>query len=94
MPLAYHKLEKTAILGKILVDQQLLQGITGCWVVNFAVHRQFAGFLDVGGGINVHVADAVCVAHDWDASVVLDVADQRIAAPWDDLLISGLLLNA
>ena len=81
----YHELEEAAVAGEVLVHQQLLQGVAGGGVVDLAVHCQAAGLGDVGGGINIHVADAVGMAHDWDACVVLDMAHQRIAAPWNDL---------
>ena len=78
-------MEEAAVLGEGLVHQQGLQRVAGGGVVDLGVHRQGAGAADVGGGVHVHVADAVCVAHDGDARVLLDVAHQRVAAARDDL---------
>ena len=82
---ADHELEEAAVAGQVPVHQQLLQGIAGGRVVHLAVHRQAASLTDVGGGVDVHVADAVGVAHHGDARVVLDVAHQGIAPSWNHL---------
>ena len=75
------------------MDQQGLGGAAGGDVLHLGVHRHLQRFVEVGGGVDVHVADAVGVAGDGDLRVVHDVADEVVAAAGDDQVDGVVLLQ-
>lgn len=67
------------------MHEDLLHSIAGGRVVCFGIDHQTTGGLDVGLTVDVHVADAVRMAHHWDLGVLLDVGHQSVAATGNDL---------
>ena len=62
------------------MDQNLLDGIAGCRVVDLGIDADALGSLHVHLRVDVDMADAICMAQDRDAGVVLDVRDQLVGA--------------
>lgn len=73
------------LANEALVHKDLLDGVAGGGVVQFGVYYDLAGQVQVSLLVDVDVADAVCMAHDRDLRILLDAADQRIAATRDHL---------
>ena len=67
-----------------LVHQQRLGSIAHRRILRLGVARDARGHRHVGVGVDVHVTDAVGVAHYRDARGILDVAHQFVAATRDD----------
>ena len=73
------------------VHQQGFRGVADGQGLGLGVHRHLDGHVHVGGGVHVGVAQALRVAHDGDAGVVHDVADEGVAAPGDDQIDAVVL---
>ena len=67
-----------------LVHQQGLDGVAGRRVLGLAVDCHPQGLLEVGGGVDVQMADAIGVAQHRDAGVVLDEPHQGVGTPGND----------
>ncbi len=74
------QLEEAPIGCQICMDQNLLDGIAGCRVVDLGVDADALGGLHVHLRVDVDMADAIGMAQDRDAGVVLDVRDQLVGA--------------
>ncbi len=62
------------------MHQHLLHSIAGSRVVCFGIYHNLACQVQVSILVDVDVADAVRMAHDWDLCVLLDAAHQGIAS--------------
>src|SRR5207248_11200108 len=67
----------------VFVNQQRLSRVAGRGVLRLRVQHDGDGFAQVGGAVNVDVADALAVTEDGDAAVACDVADGLLRAARD-----------
>ena len=80
-------------LRHIPMHQQGFHGVAHGDVLGFAVHGHPQGHVQVGVLVHVHMADAVRMAQHGDAAVVHNPADKGIAAPGDNQIDEGILLE-
>ena len=66
------------------MEQKGLHGVAGGGIVGLGVEDHWDGAGEVDSAIDVDVAHALGVAHDRDARVLLDVADEGVGAARDD----------
>mmetsp|Transcript_74872 Transcript_74872/g.217321 ORF Transcript_74872/g.217321 Transcript_74872/m.217321 type:complete len:248 (-) Transcript_74872:1018-1761(-) len=66
------------------MQEQRFHGITSRWIIRLGIDSNFRSIFGVGRGIDVDVTDTISMAQDGNASILLDVGDQRVASTGND----------
>ena len=64
-----------------LVDEQVLDGVADARALHLGVHAEALGHLEVGGGVDVEVADALEVLDHRDARALVVMARLIVSPP-------------
>jgi len=60
------------------VHEESFDGVAGGWVAEFRIEQDLDAHVLVCVGVDVDVAEAVCVPEDGDAGVVFNVFDELV----------------